>query len=116
MGKYGIIIAITIGFSVLDILTGYIGAVIRKKVKSSTMRKGLLKKFILICIIAVSVLIQLAQNYVDLGFNVPTIGVTCVFIILMEITSIIENADEIFDGKIKELFSKLKGNGNDEKH
>lgn len=99
-------------FMVFDILTGYIQAVINKNVDSSIMRKGLLHKVLLIIIIAVGFLL-------DFTFNLKTISIAiCVYIIVMELTSILENLkkagiDIKFLDFIKEKGSEEK-NGKDE--
>lgn len=114
MAKYGIIIGITIAFSVLDVLTGYLGAVIKKNVSSSKMRKGLLKKAVQVVVIACACLLQFGHTYVDLGINIPVVYVTCAFLIWMEATSILENADKILGGKLSGLIKKIKPKDNED--
>ena len=114
MLKYGIIIAVTVGMSVLDIVTGYLNAVIKGKVSSSTMRKGLCKKAVLLVVEAMSVLLQIAQGWVELGINVPVVTFVCGVILLMEVTSILENANKITNGKLKILEKILPKEKDDE--
>lgn len=116
MLQYGIIILITTGFSVIDIVTGYIGAVMKGTVSSAKMRSGLLKKVIIVMVIAMCALLQFAQTYVDLGVNIPILTVSCVIIIWMEVTSILENANVLLDGKLTKLIAKIlpKGGKEDE--
>lgn len=101
-------ILITIGFSVLDVLTGYIGAMVKKNVSSSKMRKGLLKKAIQVVVIAAAFLMQWGQTLVDIGLKIPVLTITCLFMIWMEFTSILENADKITGGKLKGLVDKIR--------
>ena len=110
MAKYGILILVTILFSGLDVLTGYIGAVVKKNVSSSKMRKGLLKKAVQVVVIAGAALLQWGQTVVDLGINIPVLVVVCVFLIWMEFTSVLENADKITGGKLKKLIEKIRPN------
>lgn len=107
MLNYGIVILITLGFCLLDIATGYIGAVINNTVSSSKMRSGLLKKALIVIVIAMCALLQIAQGYVDLGVDIPILSVSCVVIIWMEVTSILENVNVLLDGKISELIKKI---------
>lgn len=107
MIKFGIIIGITLGFSILDVITGYISAIYKKKVSSSVMRKGLLKKALLVLVIATAALLQYAQSWINLGLEIPVLTVTCAFIIWMETTSIFENADKILDGRLSNLIIKI---------
>lgn len=72
-------------FSVLDILTGYIQAVINKNVDSKIMREGLLHK----CLLIVAIVIGYVVEY---AFNLSAVAqVITVYICIMEIMSILEN-------------------------
>lgn len=72
-------------FSLFDILTGFIQAVINKNVDSGIMRKGLLHKLLLLIIICSAVIL-------DKAFNLPYVTkIVSIYIIVMEITSILEN-------------------------
>lgn len=72
-------------FSGLDILTGYIQAVINKNVDSKVMREGLLHK----CLLIVAILIGYVVEY---AFNLSTVSsVITIYICLMELMSIAEN-------------------------
>lgn len=85
-------IAIACAFMVMDILTGFIGAVINGNVSSAKMRIGLGHKILLCCLIAVAVMIELAGTHIaGLGFSGVSVTVVCVYIIIMEVASILEN-------------------------
>lgn len=72
-------------FSGLDILTGYIQAVINKNVDSQVMREGLLHK----CLLIVAILIGYVVEY---AFGIKTVAqVITVYICIMEVMSILEN-------------------------
>lgn len=72
-------------FSLADFITGYIQAVINKDVSSQKMRVGLLHKILIMLVIILSFVINFA-------FNTEWISkVVCIYVIIMEITSIIEN-------------------------
>lgn len=78
-------IATPLIFSLADIVTGYIQAWINNDVDSQKMREGLLHKMLLVLIILLSFVLQYA-------FNIQFISsVVCVYIVLMEIVSILEN-------------------------
>lgn len=72
-------------FSGLDILTGYIQAVINKNVDSKTMREGLLHK----CLLIVAILVGYVVEYA-FGINAVAQVIT-VYICIMEVMSILEN-------------------------
>ena len=85
-------IAIACAFIVMDILTGFIGAVINGNVSSAKMRVGLGHKILLCCLIAVAVMIELAGTHIaGLGFSGVSVTVVCAYIIIMEVASILEN-------------------------
>lgn len=72
-------------FSLCDVLTGFIQAVINKDVDSQVMRNGLLHKVLIIIIILLSFIADLSLN---LRFASK---IVCGYVILMETTSILEN-------------------------
>lgn len=93
-------------FSLADIITGYIQAVINKDVQSQVMREGLLHKMLLIVILILSFIMQFA-------FNLKCISiVVCLYICLMETTSIFENLKKA--GIEIKLTDFLKGSEKDE--
>lgn len=72
-------------FSVADVITGVLQAVINKNLDSQVMRNGLIHKALVILILVLSFIIQYA-------FNLPIISkVVCIYILVMELISIIEN-------------------------
>lgn len=72
-------------FSLADIITGFIQAVINKNVDTQIMRKGLLHKVLIILVIVLSFVI-------DLAFNLQFVSkVVCIYVIIMELLSIAEN-------------------------
>lgn len=78
-------IAVPLIFSLADIITGYIQAVINKSVDSQKMRVGLLHKCLIILVIILSFVIEFA-------FNISYISkIVCIYVFLMEVVSILEN-------------------------
>lgn len=72
-------------FSGLDIITGYIQAVINKNVDSKVMREGLLHK----CLLIVAIVIGYVVEY---AFNLKAVAsIITIYICVMEIMSIAEN-------------------------
>lgn len=93
----------TLIFMIGDIISGVIQAVINKNLDSQKMREGLLRKILLIVVIILSFIFQYA-------FNIPIISkVVCIYLIVMEIISIMENLKKagIDLGKLGELL-KIK--------
>ena len=106
------IYAIAFAFIVLDFLTGLIKAFATNSFTSTKMREGLFHKVGLILCMILGFLVDHAQSYIDLGISVPVAAAVCVYICLMEITSIIENIckinPEILPDKLAALFGGLK--------
>lgn len=72
-------------FSLTDVLTGFIQAVINKNVDSSVMRNGLLHKILIIIVVFLGFVI-------DATFSINIVAkIICSYIIIMELTSILEN-------------------------
>lgn len=93
----------TLIFMVADIITGFMQAIINKDVDSQKMREGIMRKGLLILVIILSFVAQYA-------FNIPYVSkVVCLYIIFMEVISILENVKKagIDLGKLGELL-KIK--------
>ena len=98
-------------FIILDMVTGLVKAFKEKAYTSSIMREGLFHKCGAILCVLFGVLVDYTQTIVDIGVTIPVATSICVYIILMEIGSVIENIctinPDILPDKIKKFFSKL---------
>lgn len=93
-------------FSLADIITGYIQAIINKNVDSQVMREGLLHKMLLLVVLMLSFIMQFA-------FNLSFISiVVCLYICIMETTSILENLKKA--GIELKIIDFLKGSDKNE--
>jgi toxin secretion/phage lysis holin len=91
-------------FSLSDVLTGFIQAVINNNLDSKIMRQGLLHKVLIILLVILSFV-------VDKTFNLPIVSkIVCIYIIVMETISIFENLTKagLNFGKLTDLL-KIKG-------
>ena len=89
-------------FSFMDIISGYIQALINHDVDSSIMRQGLLHKILIILVIIMSCVL-------DVSFNLSIISkFISIYIILMESTSILENLNKagLDFGKVTDILKK----------
>lgn len=78
-------IATPLIFSLCDVLTGFIQAIINNEVQSKVMREGLLHKTLIIIIVFLSFVASLT-------FNISLISkAVCIYVIVMETMSIVEN-------------------------
>ena len=98
-------------FIVLDVITGLLKAFKNKDYSSTYMREGLYHKCGSILCIVFSSLVEYTQRYIDIGVNIPIIKAICGYIIIMEISSIIENIcllnPDILPDKLTQYFKKL---------
>lgn len=92
-------------------VTGLVKAIKERNYCSSVMREGLFHKCGSILCVAFATLLDYAQQFLDLGVTVPVTTGICVYIVLMEIGSIIENVcainPEIAPDVLKSYFKKL---------
>lgn len=99
-------------FVLLDFLTGLIKAFGTKTFSSTKMRTGLFHKIGVVLCVLLGVLIDYTQSYVDIGFVIPVAGTICAYIVIMEISSIIENIvqinPELQSWKISEFFESIR--------
>lgn len=106
------VLIITGCFILLDLISGLLSAFKSKSFKSSKMREGLFHKTGSILVVTFAILVDHAQKYVDLGVQIPMTVIICVYIILMECGSILENASKLNPDinveSIKKYFSKSK--------
>ncbi len=78
-------IATPLIFSLCDVLTGFIQAIINNEVQSKVMREGLLHKSLIIIIVFLSFVASLT-------FKISLISkAVCIYVIVMETMSIVEN-------------------------
>ena len=75
-----------------DVLSGLVSALVRHDFQSAKMREGLGHKATLMLVIALAFLLQGFSGHVaDLGFTVPLIVPVCVYVSVMEVSSVLEN-------------------------
>lgn len=110
-----IIIAVVIAI-LFDIVTGLIKAVYFGNINSTNLRKGLLHKSTELLTVCGAAIMEYGLNYIELGFDIPLLKALGVYIVLMEVISVIENISEVNPalGKfLKPYLEKLK-NGEEE--
>ena len=93
-------------FSLADIITGFIQALINNNLDSQIMRKGLLHKVLIILLVILSFV-------TDKTFSLNFVSkIVCSYIIIMETISIFENLTKagLDLGKMTDLL-KIKGKG-----
>lgn len=83
-------------FMLLDVVSGFVGALRNQNLNSTKMRNGIFNKSALLIVMFVAWLVEFTmKNVPALGFDAPILLPICVIIILMELTSITENVAKI---------------------
>lgn len=94
-------------FSIFDVITGYISACINNNADSKIMRKGLLHKVLLILLLIMAFIIDIAINITIVSKFIS------IYIIVMEITSILENLQKA-GIEIPKISNIIKKKGDEE--
>lgn len=79
----------------LDVITGVAGAVKNNELASGKMREGLWHKAGFAGLIAAAYLFEFAAAHADLGISIPATGAVCVWVVVTEAVSILENLCDI---------------------
>ena len=106
-------IIITLVFMLLDIISGFSASIYRKKFKSSVMRQGLFHKFGEILALMLSIVVEYAMKYMELGFSIHLLNVVSIYLIVMEIGSILENIAKLNEELNIDVLNKLFKRGNE---
>ncbi len=100
---------ITCAFIALDFITGLIQALATGTFSSSVMRQGLFHKLGLLLCMALGILVDYAQTWLELGATVPVAGAVCAYIVIMEIGSSLENICKINPDLLPDKLTALFG-------
>ena len=98
----------TFCFIAVDFVTGLCKAFATGTFRSKIMRQGLFHKVALLLVLLLGWLMDYAQTFVDLGVDLPVGAAACVYIILMELFSALENLckinPQLMPDKLMEIF------------
>lgn len=94
-------------FIIMDYITGVINAVMHGKLSSTKMREGLGHKFAYLCVFFVAWFIDFEMEHIDLGFHTALTPLVTVGIVLIELSSIIENIGKINPELAQAKFMKI---------
>ncbi len=110
LGGYDTLLVTLITLIVLDYITGLIKGIYEKNISSEIGYKGIIKKFLIVLIVGVSVAIQTI-----LPQAIPLREITIMFFICNEGISILENCATMIPlpDKIKEVLLQLKSTTSD---
>ena len=98
-------------FIFLDIISGLIVAFVDGEYSSRAFRKGLGNKLAYVLVMCAVAIVQVAMfdSQFDVPFEFPLFAIVCGFIILLEFTSIVENACKL-NPELDSLFGKFFNN------
>ena len=83
-------------FILLDVISGVVSAYARHAISSQKLRTGLWHKLGYFFVIFCAIIIEWTMTQgLNLGFSLPLVVPICVWVSLMEIVSILENAAQI---------------------
>ena len=81
-------------FILLDIITGLIESIRLGEFTSKKMRQGLLAKFQELLIVVLVYAIQYGFPMLGVAINIPIVQPICLYIVVMEVGSILENVSK----------------------
>lgn len=82
-------------FITMDYITGIVSAIMHGNLSSTKMRKGLGHKFADLCVFFIAWFIDFEMNHIDIGFHSTLTPIVTIGIVLIELSSIIENIGKI---------------------
>lgn len=100
-------IIIAVVFHVIDLVSGFIGALKNKDVESNKMRDGLFKKVGFLLCYLVAFLLDTYGAEIGLNLGVSVLPAIVLYAVTTEIISIIENISKINENLIPETLLKL---------
>lgn len=102
-------------FIAVDYLTGILKALKKGNWKSKVMKKGLISKLGEVLALVLMYLLEYLLPLIDIYTNIPFIQALSIYLIIMELGSIIENLGQInpdIADKLQHIFEDFKKEGN----
>lgn len=100
------LLVVVLVFIVIDIVVGLIKALKNGSYRSIKMREGLFHKIGEMIAVAFGYLCEQAFPIIGITITIPIVSTICIYIVLMETGSIIENLTEI-SPNIKNMLKKI---------
>lgn len=94
-------------FTIMDYITGVVGSIMHGNLSSTKMREGLGHKFAYICVFFVAWFIDFEMRHIDIGFHSALTPIVTIGIVLIELSSIIENIGKINPDLAQAEFMKV---------
>lgn len=100
------IILIVLSFLVADVIIGVLKGIQTTGFKSMKMREGLFHKLGEIFAVGFGYMCEWSFPYVGINVNIPIVTSICIYIVLMETGSIVENLVEI-SPNLKKILARV---------
>lgn len=114
----------TLLFIAFDVISGYAQAIANKNIQSEKMRKGFWHKLAIIMALLIAGILDVLMGtgvILEIGISAPIFEAACIYVIVMELSSILENIKkmnpELAGSKLLDLFGAAgenKKNDNEE--
>lgn len=101
-------------FTIMDYITGVVSAAMHGNLSSTKMRKGLGNKFTYLCVFFIAWFIDFEMQHINIGFHSALTPTVTIGIVLIELSSIIENIGEINPELTQAKFMKAFAHHNKE--
>ena len=105
-------VLVVVVFISLDVLTGIAKAFATSGFDSSIMRQGFFHKLGEVFAVALALVVDIGLPEIGVPLDAKLSGLCCVYLVLMEIGSIVENIGSInpdLVGPLNNIFAKLRG-------
>ena len=112
-----VIVLLLILFILLDVISGLVKAFATTGFDSSVMRRGFFHKLGELLSVALCVVVDVSLPRLGIPVDTDFTAVCCVYLVIMEIGSILENIGAInpeLREPLSKIFAKLKGSDTDE--
>lgn len=109
-------VIVVLVFITLDVVTGIVKAFATIGFDSSIMRRGFFHKLGEVFAVALTLIADIGLPDIGMPLDVQLSGMCCVYLVLMEIGSIVENIGAInpnLVGPLNKIFAKLRGDNDD---
>ena len=94
-------------FIIMDYITGIINAVMHGNLSSTKMREGLGNKFAYLCVFFIAWFIDFEMKHINIGFHSALTPIVTIGIVLIELSSVIENIGKINPDLAQAEFMKI---------
>lgn len=100
-------IVVALSLNLFDLISGFVGAVKNKNIKSSKLRDGMFKKVGFIFCYVLAYLLDSEGNAIGFSVGVKLLPIIITYVCITEVVSILENISKINSDLIPETLKDL---------